>query len=52
MKKNYVTPNIELVEFNFEDQVVVASSGEGTKYNAGGSDCNHMVRGCTELAQG
>lgn len=25
MKKSYVTPSIELVEFNYSDQVVVAS---------------------------
>lgn len=29
MKKNYVTPSVELVEFSYNDQVVVASDGGG-----------------------
>ena len=51
MKKNYVTPAIEHVEFSYDDQVVVASSGIDPKlqYPIGQSElCDHYgTGGCT-----
>lgn len=32
MKKTYETPSVEIVKFQYRDQVVVASAGCGTVY--------------------
>lgn len=51
MKKSYVTPSIELVEFNYSDQVVVASVTPGPGYqNSYTADniCHWVVEGCNQ----
>ena len=43
MKKAYETPSVEVVKFNYNDQVVVASgcySGQGNT-DVGDKNCNH-----------
>ena len=37
MKKKYETPNVEIIDFNFRDQIVVASGGTGNYGSASGS---------------
>ena len=43
MKKTYETPSVEKVEFQYRDQVVVASGGACTQHYEGQRDLN----GCT-----
>lgn len=38
MKKTYETPSIEVVKFQYRDQVVVASGSCGTQWSDVGSD--------------
>ena len=51
MKKSYVTPAIELVEFNYSDQIIAKSGVEPKwQYPVSGSDfCDHYgTSGCTQ----
>lgn len=38
MKKSYETPSIEVVKFQYRDQVVVASGGACTQHYQGNED--------------
>lgn len=51
MKKSYVTPAIELVEFNYSDQIIATSSIEPKfQYPVAESNlCDHYgTSGCTQ----
>ena len=51
MKKSYVTPAIELVEFNYSDQIIAKSGIEPKlQYPVSGSNlCDHYgTSGCTQ----
>lgn len=37
MKKTYMTPEADKIEFNYRDQVVAASAGDGTTTDNGSS---------------
>lgn len=55
MKKSYVTPAIELVEFNYSDQIIATSGGEQKpQYPIGESNlCDHYgTSGCTQNTWG
>lgn len=43
MKKNYETPNVEVVKFQYKDQVVAQSGGcvTVTHYPAPGTNCTN-----------
>lgn len=49
MKKTYETPSVEIVEFKYRDQVVVASaiSGSCTEHYVGAVDRNCTSTGWT-----
>ncbi len=57
MKRNYSAPKVEIVTFDFNDQVVVASGAVGTYGSAAGTEycqqssttCDHFYyAGCSE----
>jgi hypothetical protein len=49
MKREYMTPKVELVQFNFDDQVVVASGGTVGTYGSGHNigRCQQGTTSCT-----
>ena len=63
MKKKYETPNVEIIDFNFRDQIVVASGGGTGDYGSaaqlercqqGSTSCSYYyVRpsGCSNLPE-
>ena len=48
MKRNYSAPKVEIVTFDFNDQVVVASGALGTYGSGVGMDrCQQSTTSCT-----
>ena len=48
MKRNYSAPKVEIVTFDFNDQVVVASGAVGTYGSAYGTDrCQQSSTSCS-----
>ena len=43
MKKTYETPSVEVVKFQYRDQVVVASGCIGRYENTGVGECKNQV---------
>lgn len=41
MKKQYETPSVELVKFEYSDQVVAKSGGCPTEYRLNGNPCSN-----------
>jgi hypothetical protein len=53
MKRNYTTPKAELVKFDYNDQVVVASGAVGTYGSAAGIDrCQQSSTSCSLFYSG